>query len=718
MRRSWMPAFLLGCALLAQAGCDVTVAPLPKSSAAGQLVPSVAPPGIIRVSPERPTFVTPAVNPPVANPGAPDPGAAAFAAPIATPPPSSLGGLPPPPDGTLPDPPPQTDAGPLAIPPRHFTDFPANLEVFRKGGTPILTRFGLRWIEAPGTQQFHIDRRIRIPGFPNTNLDWVEVGQADGDATSADVDLEVSNLLTVEFRVRAVGPLLFGESRTVSMFAGQRFSPGFAFPAPSNLTATGTAVGTLRLDWRDNHANEPETIVYQVEHLTAAGFAVIANLPPNRTTFTVTGLSGFHTFRVRSVPIGISAQLGTLSPSDYSNEVTAPAPAFAPGLAQPSGLVATPISGSRIDLRWTDNANNESRFIISMGTTPTALADIGIRFQNQNTFSATGLTPNTQYFFQVRARNENGDSGRTPIASATTLAADAPPAPPSDFVATAISSSVIELRWRDNADNEEEFVVDRSTNGGATFVEYFAGESAIFHRNPADPDLIIVTDEDLPAATPFCYRIRTRNGAATSAPSNTGCATTLAANATAVRVLNQTAYPIQSLVVNGAEQLAGNLVLLSGGSLTVLVAAGNVSVHARTSLFTSGGEIPMYNSDTTFAVPNGATVDLQVVNPSLDQLLTRFTGQAYTWEAFLQVGDLISIFSCIFHPNAGQNGGQYEYFINGERVETGTYSLNSYPGDGTVLFTLETSGTQALLAEVPDGFGHRHILMAGLDFED
>ncbi|MEO5712562.1 MAG: SGNH/GDSL hydrolase family protein [Luteolibacter sp.] len=92
-------------------------------------------------------------------------------------------------------------------------------------------------------------------------------------------------------------------------------------------------------------------------------------------------------------------------------------PPGAPG--GPTALAATVISGTRINLSWTDNSNNETSFKVfwktGTGGTWQPLANIA---QDTTIFSAGGLqTGVNSYSFAVRASNASGDSAWSNIAS-------------------------------------------------------------------------------------------------------------------------------------------------------------------------------------------------------------------------------------------------------------------------------------------------------------
>ncbi|MFN8354964.1 MAG: fibronectin type III domain-containing protein [Spirosomataceae bacterium] len=312
------------------------------------------------------------------------------------------------------------------------------------------------------------------------------------------------------YRVRAKNTA--GNSAYSNIADATTQAPPVTIPRPpSALTATAISSSQIDLAWTDNATDETG---FEIERSPdGTTFTKIADVAANATTYQSTGLNAStrYWYRVRA-----KNSAGNSSYSNIADATTQAPPVTIP--RPPSNLVATAISSSQIDLAWTDNATDETGFEIERspdGTTFTKIADVAA---NATTYQNTGLTASTRYWYRVRAKNSAGNSTYSNIADATTQAPPVTiPRPPSNLVATAVSSSQIDLAWTDNATDETGFEIERSPDG-TTFTKI------------ADVAANVTTYQNtgLTASTRYWYRVRAKNSAGNSAYSNIADATTQA----------------------------------------------------------------------------------------------------------------------------------------------------------------------------------------------
>src|SRR6266496_4277289 len=193
-----------------------------------------------------------------------------------------------------------------------------------------------------------------------------------------------------------------------------------------------------------------------------------------------------------------------------------------PPPATPTNLQAVARSGTRIDLTWTDNATNETGYYVERAPDVAGVAgtytQITTLASNSNSFSSTALSPNTAYWFRVRAFNATDVSAYSNQTSATTFLV---PAAPTNLQGQAISTSRIDLTWTDNADNETGFLIERAPDNAGT-PGTFAQVASV------GANVVAFSNTLLNPSTRYWYRVRSYNSAQNSAYSNSASGTTLA----------------------------------------------------------------------------------------------------------------------------------------------------------------------------------------------
>lgn len=122
-----------------------------------------------------------------------------------------------------------------------------------------------------------------------------------------------------------------------------------------------------------------------------------------------------------------------------------------------AGLVATAISKTQIKLDWSDKPSpqfNETYFEIYRATSAGGPYTIAGKVNTDVvTFTNSGLTANTKYFFIVRAVNNNGAAPVSNEASATTHADNIPPTAPGNLTVTGTTRNAVYLSWSISTDD-------------------------------------------------------------------------------------------------------------------------------------------------------------------------------------------------------------------------------------------------------------------------
>jgi len=86
----------------------------------------------------------------------------------------------------------------------------------------------------------------------------------------------------------------------------------------------------------------------------------------------------------------------------------------------PSGLTAEPVSHEAIQLRWTDNSDNENGFIIERWSLGTSWVAVGVAVANATSYTDSPLSYSREYHYRIRAYNAGGNSDYSNETSAVT----------------------------------------------------------------------------------------------------------------------------------------------------------------------------------------------------------------------------------------------------------------------------------------------------------
>ncbi len=224
--------------------------------------------------------------------------------------------------------------------------------------------------------------------------------------------------------------------------------------APTGLSATAVSGSRIDLSWTASTDNVGVT-GYRVERCQGTGCTNFAQVgTPTTASFSDTGLAPSSTYRYQVRAVDAS---GNLSPYSAIATATTPAAADTTPPSAPTGLSATALSTTRIDLNWTASTDNVGvtgyRVERCQGNNCTNFAQVGT--PTATNYSSTGLQANTNYRFRVRAVDAGGNlSPYSAIVSSRTLAADTTrPTAPTGLTGTAAGPTQINLGWTASTDN-------------------------------------------------------------------------------------------------------------------------------------------------------------------------------------------------------------------------------------------------------------------------
>ncbi|MEY8879599.1 MAG: hypothetical protein AB9M60_24030 [Leptothrix sp. (in: b-proteobacteria)] len=413
---------------------------------------------------------------------------------------------------------------------------------------PVLSVTAADTSTAPGTDPTTLIRPL---------VDLVTITQAEYDTTTQTLrvaavsgDQRVPPTLTLHGYGVAPGTAITTVAPpavvTVDSSAGGRATaqvrviPAAAPLAPTTLAAVSNSPTQVTLTWADNATNEAS---YDVQR----NGVVIATLAANSTSFVDTTVAQDTAYTYQVFAANNGGRTGSTVVS-----VTTPVQ-----LNAPSNLAASAVAFNSVTLSWTDNAGNESGFVVLRnGVTIATLA------ANATTYTDATVAGSTTYSYQVAATHPRAANAASAAISVTTPIA--PPAAPTALVATVNTPTQVTLTWTDNAVNEGSYEIQRN---GVVVAVLGINASAF-------------TDTGLTSGTTYSYQVFAVNSAGRtgSAVVNATPAAVVAAPA-APTALRTTAVAANSVALawTDASTNEANFQVLRNGVVIATLAANAVA---------------------------------------------------------------------------------------------------------------------------------------------
>ncbi len=309
----------------------------------------------------------------------------------------------------------------------------------------------------------------------------------------------------------------------------------------------------------------------------------------------------------------------------------------------PSGLGATAVSSSQINLSWTDNSTNETAFEIDRATNSSFTSGLTTATVSSNvtSYSSTGLTEGTTYYYRVRSTiGGSNDSANSNAYSIATLV-------PVDVTWTGVggstwSTAVGSGNWKKTSDS--------------TSADYFNGVDVVFNDTATGTIVNISAEDVTPTSVTFNNSsdefvvtgvkgiagtsttvLKQGSGTVIISSANTyGGVTTVEAGTLKLNGVTNAQVPV--LTGAGADIKSGMLVLDYSGeaspAATVNTLINNGKIHSSVATATYG--LGWIDNTTTHAISIAYTVygdanlDGSVNFSDLSKLLSNY-GHAGVW---------------------------------------------------------------------------------------
>ena len=435
-----------------------------------------------------------------------------------------------------------------------------------------------------------------ISNSGSATLSWTVSGNpvpslsiAPGVGTVTGTSIAVSPSVTTTYTLTA--------SNSVGTATAQAVVTNTTPPSvPTNLTATAVSTSQINLAWSVSTGN-----------VSVAGYQVFRNgvkvATPTNTVYSDTGLSASTTY---TYTVAAFDAAGNVSAQSTPASATTLAPAVAPTVSFFNASPSTISNGGSSTLSWTVSGNPTPSLSIAPGVGAVSGTSIGV-------------SPNVTTTYTLTASNSAGTATAQAVITNTT-----PPSVPTNLIATAISTSQINLAWSASTGNVSVAGYQVFRNGAKV----------------ATPTNTVYSDTGLSASTTYTYTVAAVDAAGNvSAQSTPASATTQSIGSPPSSV--QTAASIADSAGTTLAQAfssantAGNLiaVVTSWGSPTATAnptvsdSAGNTYVLA-TSTFSSLGQqsLAIYYARNIRAGANTVTVNFGGSEAWRRILITEYRG--------------------------------------------------------------------------------------------
>jgi hypothetical protein len=304
---------------------------------------------------------------------------------------------------------------------------PSNLTAAAAG--PV--QMNLSWTastESGGTISQYLVERCAGVNCGSTPSNFSQVGATTAPTTTFSDTTGLLGSTSYSYRVRAKDAA--GTTGPYSNIATATTTAP-TLTAPTNLALAVAGPAQVNLTWTASAETGGTLSQYLIERCagvncgnTPANFSQVGTSPAATTSYNDAGLLGLTSYSYR-----VRATDGASNFSAYSTVATATT--AAPTFTAPSGLTATAVGSTQINLSWTvgsETGGTISNYLVERCQGSGCLSFTQVAAVPTTTFSDISLLAGTTYGYRVRATDAaNNTSGYSNTASATTTTTPPPP---------------------------------------------------------------------------------------------------------------------------------------------------------------------------------------------------------------------------------------------------------------------------------------------------
>jgi fibronectin type 3 domain-containing protein len=381
--------------------------------------------------------------------------------------------------------------------------------------------------------------------------------------------------------------------------------------APSNLSVDIGGPRNIELSWTDNDPSATGYWIYRSSD--GQSWSAFVSVAAGSTGYTDSTAAPYES---RFYEVIAFNGLGTSAVSNVAEACVS--------LVAPTGLTATEISSSKIQLNWQDNDTAATEYKILRSTNGGAYTQIAdLKTTGLASYLDATVSPLQHYSYQVQAYYVQNLSGPSNIATtSTSLFA------PSGLTATTAANNSIHLTWADNDADATGYYVLRSTDG-----QNFSSIATLTSAKATS-----YTDSTAAASQTYEYEIQAFNGASTSAVSNMVAANASLGTPTGLTAAVLSPSSVKLTWVDNDSTALGYYILrsMNGGAFSQIasVTGGKTNSYTDSSAFeyrSFSYEVEAYKSAATSAASNPATVTMPLIAPTNITATDGLAGVTLNW---------------------------------------------------------------------------------------